>query len=229
MNKHYHVVDGTVIFEEWHGELGWEVMTWAPRCRKISRKFNRAIISSFPGMQALYKDFAAFETHGSNNRTLRYPKIYKVDGEYYKYGNPKGNYDVLIHARGIKRKQNYNYKNWEHVLEELKGLKVGFIGSKEDKSFLMYNDLRGIELQELMDYIAGAKVVIGVSSGVMHLAMACGTDVVVWGPDKNKTYYFEPLEKRYKEIWNPFKVNVEYIEGFNPTPKEVRERVSKIL
>ena len=44
-----------------------------------------------------------------------------------------------------------------------------------------------------MDIIAGAKVVVGVSSGIMHLAMACGTPVVVWGD--SRTYFGEILEK----------------------------------
>ena len=124
-----------------------------------------------------------------------------------------------------------NYKRWKEVIELLKSYKIAFIGSKEDQYIEGYDDLRGIDLQQLMNYLAGAKVTIGCSSGVMHLASHCGCPQVVWAYKADKTYYWESLEKRYKKTWNPFNTTVEYIETDNwqPEPQEIVDRIFKII
>jgi ADP-heptose:LPS heptosyltransferase len=88
-------------------------------------------------------------------------------------------------------------------------------------------DLRGIGMESLCDIISAARLVIGVSSGVMHLAAACGADLVVWGDDR--TYYNETLEKRYKETWNPHHVNVQWITGWQPGPHIIINAIEKGL
>ena len=203
---------------EWYGEFGWEVMTFAPLCRKEANG-EKCLVKSFKGMGALYKDFADFEPHNQEGRALKFDKKFKHKGTYFKYGNPKHVKDVLIHARGVKRKSTINYKRWGEV-----ELDAGYIGTESDQCY--GTDYRGIELQDLMDIIAGAKVVVGVSSGVMHLAQACGTPVVVWGDER--TYFGETLERRYKEIWNPFKVDVYWIRGWHPEPEEILRGVDTI-
>jgi hypothetical protein len=198
---------------DWYGEFGWEVMTFAPYARKECEG-QKCLVESFEGMSALYKDFADFGSHGETKRHLQFPKRYKYKGKYFKYGNPNHKKDILVHARGCSKKSAINYKNWEKIKVD-----AGYIGTNEDKCF--GEDLRNIELQELMDIIAGAKVVVGCSSGVIHLAMACGTPVIVWGD--NRTYFGETLEKRYKETWNPFKVDVKWINSndWQPEPEEI--------
>lgn len=204
---------------EWYGEFGWEVMTFAPWAR-AQAEGAKCLIHSFKGMAPLYKDFADFEAHDAPSRSLQFPKRYRCKGKFYKYGNPKRAKDILIHARGINRKSAINYKRWEEL-----SLDAGYIGTSQDRCFGV--DFRDAPLQELMDIIAGAKVVIGVSSGVMHLAMACGTPVVVWGDER--TYFGETLEKRYKHTWNPFNVKVSWINGWHPEPKEILNAVSSIV
>ena len=163
-------------------------------------------------MKALYKDFTDIEEH-DGERSLKFIKRYRCNGKYFKYGTPKKEKDILIHARGIKRKNSINYREWDKVVKELNS--VGVIGTLNDQK-LDCDDYRGIELQDLMDLIAGAKVVVGCSSGVMHLAQACGTPVVVWAD--NRTHFGETLEKRYKETWNPFKTEVSFITELFPKP-----------
>lgn len=204
---------------EWCGELGWEVMTFAPWAR-AQAEGSKCLIRSFKGMAPLYKDFADFEAHDKVDRSLKFPKRYRCNGTFYKYGNPKRIKDILIHARGIKRKSAINYKRWEEL-----DLDAGYIGTQQDKCY--GEDYRGIDLQQLMDMIAGAKVVVGVSSGVMHLAAACGTSLVVWGD--NRTYFGETLEKRYKQTWNPFNVRVVWLNGWHPEPKEILNAVCSLM
>ena len=200
-------------FEPWYGEFGWEVMTWVPYLRKIAEDLPRQTAVSFKGMGYLYEDFADFEAHEVVGRSLTFLKKYRVKGKYFKYGTARHKKDVLIHARGIQKSSFKNYKSWEQF-----EIDAGWIGTREDQCF--GEDLRGTPLKDLADYIAGAKVVVGQSSGLMHFALMCGTPVIVWGDDRS--YFGEKLERRYKETWNPFKTDVRWIRAnWQPEPEEV--------
>jgi len=224
-----------VEFAPWHGELGWEIMSWAPFCRKAALDYDQVIVSSFGGMGPLYADFATeFRPHDKTGRSLDYPKMYRPDGTYHKYGRPEKAVfaqDVLIHARGVSRKNSINYRQWPELTGRISGLALtsAFVGTKNDRHVPGYYDFRDIELQKLMDRIARAKLVIGVSSGIMHLAAACGTDLVVWGD--SRTYFNETLEQRYKITWNPFEVRVGWItaDDWQPEPKEIIKKVEQML
>ena len=230
-----------ILFPEWHGEFGWEICTWIPYLRFRSQFYDQVYTSSFKGMKPLYQDFSEFKEHKGINRSLDYPKRYRLRDEaiYLKYGKPNKKYDVLIHARGIKRKSNINYQRFDEVINELKNLNVAIIGTSMDqkiknidnKNFNKKNfdDLRDINLKLLMNYLSGSKVCIGISSGVMHLASFCGCPHLVWSYDHTKTYYWESLEKRYKETWNPFQTKCEYIPKLFPEPKEILHKIESFL
>lgn len=224
-----------IKFQPWHGELGWEVMTWVPFCRKLSLNYDRVLASSFCRMAPLYDDFVTeFQPHNGIDRSLDYPKMYRPDGIYHQYGKPEKAticQDILIHARGIRRKSSINYQRWPELAEMITklALTTAFIGTKDDQHVPGYIDFRGIDLQKLMNRIARAKLVIGASSGIMHLAAACGTDLMVWGDDR--TYFGETLETRYKMTWNPFNVRVGWITAndWQPKPKEVVKKIVQML
>ena len=223
----------TKIFEPFFGEFGWEIMSWAPICRKIAQEYDESIITTFPGMEPLYQDFAKVITHNAVGRGLTYQKTYRVKpvGSFFKYGIPNEKYDLIIHARGASRKSNYNYKRWEEVVNALipLGFRIAVVGSGQDMLLEGVSDERNIPLQELMNLLAGAKLLIGVSSGVMHLGASCGTNLVVWGDAR--TYFGETLEKRYKDTWNPFEVDVGYLydDNFQPYPHRIVEKVERCL
>jgi len=224
-----------IEFPAWYGEFGWEVASWAPRCRKAAAGYDQVVVTSFDGMAPLYADFATeFRCHGKTGRGLKYPKQYRPDGEFYRYGkkeNCEYFFDVLIHGRGIGRKRSINYKRWDELLGELGKIPVtkACVGTNNDLRIDTFCDMRGLGLQELMDQIAAAKLVVGVSSGLMHLAAACGTDIVVWGD--RRTYFGETLEKRYKVTWNPHNVRVGwlYADDFQPEPEAIAEQIEQLL
>lgn len=222
-----------LVFPPWFGEFGWEVMTYAPWCRaQCLDADKRGLIRSFLGMTPLYDDFADFKAHtnGETRSDTFSPKRYRVDRIHRKYGNPNPKYEILIHARGIRRKAAYNYKQWADVVSSVYPKNaIAAVGSEHDQHIEGVADERGIPLQDLMDLMAGARLVVGVSSGVMHLAAACGTPVVVWG--YSKTHFGETLEKRYKETWNPHSVRVEWVtaDDFQPTPNSVLMAIEKLL
>lgn len=220
---------------QWQGEFGWEIMSWVPMCRKMAADYDYVVARSFEGMQALYSDFTdEFIANEENGRSLDYPKQYRHDGIFYRYGRAEDaglTADVLIHARGIRRKRAINYRHWPKLAAMItrQGLSAGFIGSREDYCEPGYIDFREVGLQELMNKISAAKLVIGVSSGVMHLAAACGTDIIVWGD--HRTYFGETLEQRYKITWNPFEVRVGWITAadFQPRPEEIIKKIKLII
>jgi hypothetical protein len=228
-----------IVLPAWYGEFGWEVMSWAPFCRKLAKGHDQVIVTSFEGMGPLYADFATeFKTHGQPHRSLEYPKgfeQYRPAGIYYRYGRPEKSlvrFDVLLHGRGIGRKNSINYRRWDELTEVLKKLPLSFscIGSTEDLKIKdCAFDMRRIELQKLLDLIARSSLVVGASSGVMHLAAACGTNIVCWGD--TKTRYRETLEQRYKVTWNPFNVKVGWIDAddWQPEPMRILKAIKEIL
>jgi len=219
-----------VEFGLWSGEFGWEIMTWIPWIRKIALAYKSVVVNAPRSTAPLYRDFATrLNLHEDPGRGLKYPKRYRVDGLHKCYGTADREYDVLIHARGIRRKASINYKSWDYVAADLDGLSIACVGTDQDLLIDGCRDLRGIGIEQLCDYIAGCRIVVGVSSGVMHLAAACGANIVVWG-DK-RTYFGETLEKRYKQTWNPFDVQVGWIydDKFQPEPTKITNEIERLI
>jgi len=152
--------------------------------------------------------------------------------EYISYGVNESimTYDYLIHARNIFKGgiKNYNEWQWEIVTNGLSG-SIASIGQAPDWYIHGTDDLRGIDMDILTRYMAGARCVIGGSSGVMHLATLCKAPIVTWGDQR--TYFNKTLDIRYKEDWNPFHTPVEFIFTdleWKPDPMEVVAAVSRI-
>lgn len=154
-------------------------------------------------------------------------KEYSVEGEYVRYGSPViKDAPILFNARGIERGafKNWAGEKWMELSEEFPSGK--FIGSVDDLVIIREDplvDYRGFKLQALMDLIASASIVIGQSSGVMHLALMCGTPICVWGDDTLMNFG-ESLETRYKETWNPFGTPVTWVsceKPWDPEPEQI--------
>lgn len=239
------------FFGPWIGEFGWEVATWQAWCRKQAEKYDRVYVCSFPGMGPLYADFAEFIPHSHPTRTdmwipdvhVDYSKVdfsvppdvttvihpireFIVDGDFIKFGDkPDKRFKCLIHVCNhsdpSKHYKNYPIEFWRRVVAGLPR-ETACIGAGSDLYIEGTTDLRGITLDQLMNCMAGCKVVVGGSSGPMHLACFCGATIVVWAPGR-KTFIGGPLETRYKKSWNPFGTKVCYIaaDDWRPDPNVV--------
>lgn len=236
IENHKSQIENSITFPAWYGEFGWEIMTWAPWCRRQAQGHDQVIVTSFAGMAPLYADFATeFRPNGQTARSLNYPKHYHVDGLHHRYGRPEQvayHFDVIIHARGVARKRAINYRRWRVLADLLMQRRLSFawVGGIEDTAEPDCGfDLRHFDLRMLMDVIAASKVVIGVSSGIMHLAAACGTDLIVWGD--RRTYFGETLETRYKATWNPNNVRVGWIDAddWQPEPQRIIEEIERMF
>lgn len=124
-------------------------------------------------------------------------------------------YDVVIHARN-KRGGNsyYDIYNWPiewwtkgvAALRD-KGLRVAATGTKSSAlAPANADDLRDLDLGRLMDLMSASTLIVGPSSGPMHLAALCGLPRLVWGTKKFSTSTQMDDRTRYNERWNPFKV-----------------------
>lgn len=234
----------------WYGEWGWEIMVWQPYLRRISHEVDKMYICTFAGMEALYTGFhcpVEFVPHSHPGRALEWRdksfceyvvpddvteeidpiKKYRLDAgeaEYIRYGSPVDReIEVLFHGRGISKAsfKNYPLDRWAEIAKHFP--RSASVGTDQDIQIPETEDKRGLPLSELMDLMAGARIIVGQSSGVMHLASLCGTRQVVWGDDK--THFSESLEQRYRQTWNPFGTPITWVEAENwkpPTKKVIQ-------
>lgn len=155
--------------------------------------------------------------------TILPPKLYgrhESRGEFIQYGDPSGHvaYDVLIHARdmvkgskGGDRRRCATREFWEYLGEVLDHMNVASIGLP-DLSLCVPGtiDLRGISMQALMDTLSASKLVVGATSGPIHLAALCNCPQVVW-TDTHRLIDGYTSKDRVEGIWNPFRVPVQVI------------------
>jgi len=249
-------IQKAVFFGPWVGEFGYEVAWWQGWCRREAKKYKYVIVSSYPLSMDMYEDFAdelrPHELTGNpicgyaNNLTgdFEYPIVKKVipppdkrfikkeDQDFIQFGSdqPYNKYDIIFHWCEHKRK---NFKDWEPILKKFKGLKMASIGLKgrwPDGVVPSTDDLRDLRLKELSRHLAGAKVVIGPSSGTMHFASFCKANMVVWG-DKRTYTWRQTIRQRYEDILNPFGNKVIVLDNWewNPPAKEIINAIAKYL
>lgn len=162
------------------------------------------------------------------------PKHFE-DQEFISYGqiledNP---YKLVVHARNVAvggpcSGDNYPRGHWAELLAYLfdSGLvekgEVAAIGIREGA--LCPDgcvDKRNISLPDTADLLRSAKLVIGPSSGPMHLASLCQTPHFVWATGKFQSLMPQGNDFRYKSQWNPFQTPVDVLihkKGHRPQP-----------
>jgi hypothetical protein len=162
--------------------------------------------------------------------------------EFIKFGrkNAKHKYDIVIHARNIPSKsndqkilskkvqRNWGEKNWKVLVEHFRGqgLKICSIGTK-DAAFHIKGtvDKRGVSLKEVVNIMRSSTLIVGPSSGPMHLATLCDCPQYVWT-------HKDGIRRRYKKVWNPFGTRSDVLlvgDKMNPPPKRIIEGVTKTL
>jgi len=144
--------------------------------------------------------------------------------------------DILIHPRGRGHgsDRNWSRENWERMLDLVRplGLKIGCIGLTSATQELTgdFAEFRDRPLSESLDLIASTRLVVGPSSGPMHLASLCGTAHLVW---TDRARYARGLTNRikYEHTWNPHGAQAIVLDewGFQPTPEIVAGEIAKFF
>ena len=157
-------------------------------------------------------------------------------GEFIRFGHKiEPAYEVVYHARDIEkgpkgrkknrtRERNWPRGNWAKVQETL-GLAAASIGLRDEAMHIPgTRDLRGIPMAHLMDVLHSSRMVVGPSSGPIHLGALCGTRIVAWtGMEQPKNM------KRLLDWWNPFRVPTRVLEGWRPTVEQVMAAVERMF
>ena len=127
-------------------------------------------------------------------------------------------YDLCIHARNRTTNGERNWQHWEKFMRRITPIwKVVSIGTpKEALAYNRGHDFRGLPLHDVITVMNQSKLVLGPSSGPMHLAALCEVPHLVWsGSPKDQA--------RYAEVWNPFGTKNVLLDTWQPTVDEVME------
>ena len=158
-------------------------------------------------------------------------QLHRKFGEY----DTNLKYDILIHARDSHKystaKRNWLKDNWDMYVSEFKGLRIGSIGTETESLHLEgVEDLRGYPLSILFNILASSSVLVGPSSGAMHLGSLCCIPLVVWA-NKAITHIGCTTRKRYEKDWNPFESKVTVIDkyGWNPPVEDIISATKEYL
>ncbi len=155
-----------------------------------------------------------------------------------RFGKPKKElaFDILFHPRGrsFGVDRNWSLEKWLDLLGRMRdaGLKVGCLGVRAATLEITgdFTDWRDRPLAETLDIIASSRLVIGPSSGPMHLASLCGTPHVVW-TDGGKYARGHTNRYKYESWWNPHGTPVQVLddEAFDPSVEKVWGAVQRSL
>jgi len=161
-------------------------------------------------------------------KAVKHPRHF-IHQKFVKYGNPENiaagavPYKLLIHARsrsdgGPCGGDNYPRGEWKELLrlilasDLVKPGEIGAIGTREAAMCMDgAEDARDVDLKYLMDLMSGAQLVIGPSSGPIHLASLCGTPHVVWATGKYQSLMPQGNRDRYEKVWNPLNTPVDVL------------------
>ncbi len=136
---------------------------------------------------------------------------------------------VVLHCRGIYKcpERNMTPERWEALVAimDAEGLDPPLvIGSKDDYLPRLCLDRRGCTLEETISYMRTAKVVVGASSGPMHLAQACEAPIAVWSGNARKD------KPRYKEVWNHFDSPTTFVSpSWSPGVGKIMKAIEQYL
>jgi len=148
--------------------------------------------------------------------------------KYIKYSSDTldESYDILIHPRNkvVGDKRNWSKENFQKLVNKLsEKYSVAIIGSEETHLLDNVVDKRGISIVNLVSLMNRSKLVVGQSSGPMHLASLSGAPHFVWSDYTN--------ENRYKKHWNPFNTPIYFYkeEDWNPTVNNLYNKIIEVL
>ena len=160
-----------------------------------------------------------------------------IKREHLSYGQVTSltpQYDIIIHARASQKYRsagrNWSPHKYEETLRLLGKLKVASVGT-EAYHIPGTDDLRGIKLDKLCGILKASRMVIGPSSGLMHLAHLCKASILVWSSAKKQKCIHATNRQRYEVLWRGFDSPVHVLdsEGWSPKVKTIAHAIEKDL
>ena len=235
------------------GEFGWLLMRWQGVCRYLSRQYDKTVIGCEAEYTYLFEDFANEFIYytgkpKTRNMWLADQKTYPLTGlvpskevclgnskqEFVRYGrfDLTKKYDLLFHARSTSNMgtgyRNWPIEKWNQLRKEFPSLKIASTGSVTGANYVQGTDnLIGMPLNRLADYVASAELVISPSSGMGHFASLCCTTHVVWSDERDRGVMNN--KERYLKEWNPFKTRCHFISKWQPEINEVKDMINVAL
>ena len=131
-------------------------------------------------------------------------------------------YGILIHARkrSLAPERNWHTLKWQLLIDRL--LKLGYSVASIGTDAYKFDGItahHNIPLQDTISLMNRSNLVIGGSSGAMHLASLAGAEHLVWSVESNR--------ERYEKYWNPLKTRCYFYgdEGWNPTVDNIMKQI----
>ena len=207
---YYDLANHEVEFKDVDGEKNMWMNT------KVDAKYYHGVWKKF-GIDITDKSKVIFIPPGNY---MDKPQIFNkliTSHNVLKYTSEGNSPIIVYHARDIykfKKNKVNSCANWpeEHCTEVVNRLKgMGYIlvaiGTVDSSLHIKGTyDCRGHDLGKTINIITHAHLVIGPTSGPMHLASLCKTPHLVWA-GWNKSY------DRYLKEWNPFSTKCHVILG----------------
>jgi len=139
----------------------------------------------------------------------------------YRNPNVKCRSEIVLHCRAISKcpERNWSKRKWEELVERLP-FKPMVIGAVDDYAPSSSDAALGQPLFAVFADLSEARVVVGASSGPMHIAQMCKAPVVTWSGNAKKD------QPRYLKEWNHFDTYTKFVAPtWNPTVDQVHKAI----
>ena len=119
-----------------------------------------------------------------------------ADTDNYKMPNDKKRICLCVRNRQLSDFRNWDFENWYELIEKLKeDYNVCVVGNINDEGWKVPDDIVDLTNQttinDCVDVFSNVDLVVGGSTGLMHLASRMGKPHLVWGVPKNTRRYGE--------------------------------------
>jgi len=135
-------------------------------------------------------------------------------------------FDILVHPRNrdLGADRNWNKEKWQELINQLsEKYSIGTIGTDEAFELENTTDCRNVSVHDTVSLMNRTKLVVGQSSGPLHLASLATTPHLVWSSAHNKD--------RYEKYWNPFNTPVYFYSNYewNPPVEFIYDKIIEAL
>lgn len=194
-------------------------------CRGISPDFADVTANAIPHDVRLKATNIGFTLYGDGNAQTSSAFLSQKFIKY-KSDTLDKSFDILIHPRNknLGNDRNWNQENWQKLVNILSEYyTIGIIGSHEAFNLENAEDYRKLSIRDSVSLMNRARLVVGQSSGPLHLASLSGTPQLIWSTEYNRN--------RYIKYWNPFQTPAYFYSemGWNPTPEFIFDKIIQNL